>query len=61
MSNVKNVDFGSDRPLERCLLDAIQDAIYTIGSEKMTPAEILGCLETAKLQFYVDTFLDVGE
>lgn len=57
MDKVQHVDFGLDRPLEAALIDAIQNAIAEVGDDKLTPAEILGCLETVKMQFWVDVFL----
>ncbi len=40
------------RPDSIALLTAIEDAIDQIASEKMTPIEVLGCLDLAARRFY---------
>jgi len=41
-----------DRPETVALISALEDAIYEIAPDKMTPVEVLGCLDMVKQQFY---------
>ena len=41
-----------DRPESVALVTALEDAIYNIAPEKMTPIEVLGCLDMVSKKFY---------
>jgi hypothetical protein len=47
-----------ERPFEITLYDALESAIYDIAPGKMTPIEVLGCLDKLSKDFYRDHFID---
>ena len=51
MSEVLRLDCP-ERPMEVALIDALTRAIDELGRRNMTLAEIIGCLETVKLDMY---------
>lgn len=55
--NVKQIK-TPDRPESIALITAIEDAIDQIAPGKLTPIEVLGCLDLASKRFHEDTLRD---
>lgn len=49
-----------DRPDSVALMDAIENCIYEIASEKMTAFEVLGVLDLVSKEFYKEHFIREG-
>jgi len=47
-----------DRPASIALFDAIERAIDEIAPDKLTPIEVLGCLDLVGKVFYKQNFID---
>lgn len=55
--NVKTIG-GPDRPASIALIDAIERAIEEIAIDKLTPIEVLGCLDMVSKDFYKRIHID---
>lgn len=58
-SNIRAID-TCDRPQTVSLITAIEDAIYEIAPGKMTPIEVLGCLDLIAKNFHSKNFNEDG-
>lgn len=56
-SNVKRID-TCDRPETVVLITEIEEVIYNIAPGKMTPIEVLGCLDLIAKNFHSKHFLE---